>query len=167
MKLEVLTTKGIVEVQRDWYVCRPCGKGFSPVDALLGMEQTQHKMTPEMATKIAYVGQFAPSFESAAHCFSYLMSIQISPFLIRQVTEETGKKVDEQQRRAAEQAYEKPEEAVPALLPKDHKPGTLYVMTDGSQMNTREKGKDGSPWKEMKLELVYSDDHVLTTIPID
>jgi len=101
-------------------------------------------------------------FELAAECFDYLMGIQISPFLIRQIIEETGKKVDEQQREAAEQAYEKPEEAAPALLPKDRKPGTLYVMTDGSQVNTREKDKDGSTWKEMKLGLVYSDDHVLT-----
>lgn len=149
-------------MHRNWYVCRPCGKGFSPIDDLLGIEQTEHKTTPEMAVKIAYVGQFAPSFESAAKCFEYLLGIQISPFLIRQITEEVGKKVDEQQREAAEQAYARPEETVPVLLPKDRKPGTLYVMTDGSQVNTREEGKDGSTWKEMKLGLVYSDDHILT-----
>lgn len=112
--------------------------------------------------KIAYAGQFSPSFEAASECFDYMLGMQISPFLIRQITEETGKKTDEKQRETAKATFEKPEESAPALLPKDRKSGTLYVMTDGSQVNTRQTGKDGSTWKEMKLGEVYSDDHVVT-----
>ncbi len=62
----------------------------------------------------------------------------------------------------AAQAMARPEDVAPLLLPHQQKPGTLYIMTDGSQVNTREPGRDGSTWKEMKLGLVYSDDHVLT-----
>lgn len=114
-----------------------------------------------MAAKVAYMGQFSPSFEAASECFDYLMGIQISSSLTREITEETGKKVDEEQREAAGKAYAKPEESAPASLPHDRKKGTLYVMTDGSQVNTRETDKNGSTWKEMKLGEVYSDDHVV------
>lgn len=161
-KIEVLTTQGVIEVYRDWYFCRSCGKGFSPVDTMLGLDEIGHKITPEMAAKIAYAGQMAPSFEAAEQSLNYLMGLQVSAYLIRQITEETGEKVHEQQMEAAEQAVARPEEAAPAALPHEQKPGTLYVMADGSQVNTREQGRDGSSWKEMKLGLVYSDDHVLT-----
>lgn len=114
-----------------------------------------------MAAKITYMGQFSPSFDTASKCFGYLMGIQISSSLIRQITEESGKKVDEKQKELAEQAYAKPEESAPALLPQDRKKGTLYVMTDGSQVNTRKTDKNGSTWKEMKLGEVYSDDYVV------
>lgn len=115
-----------------------------------------------MAAKIAYAGQMAPSFEAAEQSIEYLMGLQVSAYLIREITEETGKKVHEQQMEAAEQAVARPEETAPAALPREQKTGTLYVMADGSQVNTREQGRDGSSWKEMKLGLVYSDDHVLT-----
>ncbi len=85
----------------------------------------------------------------------------MSASLIRDVTEETGKKVEQEQRTEALIAYTHPEEAAPQFLPAERKRGTLYVLTDGSQVNTRQQGKDGSTWKEMKLGEVYSDDHVI------
>lgn len=143
-------------------MCRPCGDGFSPLDSLLGIEQIGNKVTPDMAAKIAYVGQFSSSIKDAAECFEYVAGQYISSS-IRQVTEETGKKVDEVQRESAKQAYVKPEESVPAVLPKDRKSGTLYVMmTDGSQVNTRKEDKEGSTWKEIKLGLVYNNAQIRT-----
>lgn len=115
-----------------------------------------------MAAKIAYAGQMAPSFEAAEQGLDYLAGLKVSAYLIRQITEETGNKVHEQQMEVAEQAVARPEEATAAALPHDQKTGRLYAMADGSQVNTREQGRDGSSWKEMKLGLVYSDDHVLT-----
>lgn len=149
-------------MHRDWYVCRTCGEGFSPVDTMLGLGKTGHKMTPEMAAKVAYAGQMAPSFEAAQQGLDYLAGLKVSAYLIREVTEETGQKVHEQQMELSEQAVARPEEAVHSALPHEQKTGTLYVMADGSQVNTREQGRDGSSWKEMKLGLVYSDDHVIT-----
>jgi hypothetical protein len=147
---------------RDWFFCRSCGKGFSPLDTKLGLDQVGHKMTPEMAAKLAFAGQMAPSFETAQQSLYYLAGLEVSAFLIRQVTEETGAKVYTEQMKDAVQAMAQPEEVAPLRLPHQQKPGTLYIMTDGSQVNTREPGRDGSTWKEMKLGLVYSDDHVLT-----
>jgi transposase-like protein len=129
---------------------------------MLGLDEVGHKMTPEMAAKVAYAGQMAPSFEAAEQGLDYLAGLKVSASLIRQVTEETGNKVHKQQMEEAEQVVTRLDEAIPAVLPHEQKPGTLYVMADGSQVNTREQGQDGSSWREMKLGLVYSDDHVIT-----
>ena len=57
--------------------------------------------------------------------------------------------------------YEKPEESAPQELPGNRKEGILYILTDGSQVNTRVEDEDGSTWKEMKLGLVFSDRDVI------
>ena len=121
-----------------------------------------HKVTPEMAVKIAFAGQMAPSFEAAEQSFKYLSGLHISRSLIRQITEETGEKVFKQQMQNAEKAIGRPEEAVPSLLTHERRAGTLYVLVDGSQVNTRVKDQEGSSWKEMKLGLIYSDKNIIT-----
>ena len=128
---------------------------------MLGID-VGHKVTPQMAVKIAFAGQMAPSFEAAEQSFEYLAGLQISRSLIRQITEETGQKVYEQQMEKAEKAIAMPEEIVPSLLPHELRAGTLYVMVDGSQVNTRVKDQEGSSWKEMKLGLIYSDKNIIT-----
>lgn len=132
------------------------------MDAMLGLDIVGHKVTPEMAAKIAFAGQNAPSFEAAEQSFEYLTGLQISRSLIRQITAETGQKVYEQQMEKAEETIARPEEAVPSLLPRERRAGTLYVLVDGSQINTRIKDQEGSSWKEMKLALIYSDKNVIT-----
>lgn len=149
-------------MQRNWYHCRFCGQGFNPLDAMLGMDLVGHKVTPEMAAKIAFAGQNAPSFKDAEQSFEYLTGLPIGRSLIRQITEETGQKVYEQQLEKAEKVIARPEETVPSLLPHERRAGTLYVMVDGSQVNTRNKDQQGSSWKEMKLALVYNDKSVIT-----
>ncbi len=131
------------------------------LDVMLGMG-VGHKVTPQMTVKIAFAGQMAPSFEAAERSFEYLTGLQISRSLIRQITEETGQKVYKQQMEKAEEAIARPEETVPSLLPHERRAGTLYVMVDGSQVNTRVKDQEGSSWKEMKLGLVYSDKNIIT-----
>lgn len=123
------------------------------------MDVVGHKVTPEMAAKITFVGQMAPSFEAAEQSFEYMMGFQVSRSLIRQITEETGQKVYEKQMEKAEEVIAKPEEAV--FIPEVQREGTLYVMVDGSQINTRNKDQEGSSWKEMKLALVYSDNDII------
>ncbi len=59
-----------MDLVRDWYVCRLCGHGFSPVDTALGIEEIGHKVTPEMAARIAYVGQMASSFETRVNALA-------------------------------------------------------------------------------------------------
>ena len=99
-------------------------EGFNPLDAMLGMNIVGHKVTPEMAVKIAFAGQMAPSFEAAEQGFAYLAGLKISRTLIRQITEETGQKVYEQQMEKATKAIARPEETVSSLLPYERRAGT-------------------------------------------
>ncbi len=94
---------------------------------MLDLEFIGHKVTPEMAVKIAYAGQNAPSFEAAEQGFEYMMGLEISRTLIRQITEETGQKVHEQEMEEAEKAIAAPEEAISSLLPHERRAGTQYV----------------------------------------
>ena len=157
----MLTTKGSIDFRRNWFHCRFCGQGFNPLDIMLDLEFVGHKVTPEMTAKIAYAGQNAPSFEAAEQGFEYMMGLEISRTLIRQITEETGQKVHEQEMEEAEKAIAAPEEAISSLLPHERRAGTQYVLVDGSQVNTRHKDQAGSSWKEMKLALIYNDSNVI------
>lgn len=40
------------------------------------------------------------------------------------------------------------------------KAGTLYIMTDGAAVNTRQKDSSGSSWRENRLGPVFSSDHI-------
>jgi hypothetical protein len=71
------------------------------------------------------------------------------------VSEEVGKKVFDKQKKAADKAYKKPEEAALKELPKNRKEGVLYILTDGLQVNTRIEDENGSTRREMKIGLVF------------
>lgn len=115
-----------------------------------------HKVTYAMADLITYAGQLAVSFEKASEVIKKFTGITVSESLIREITEESGQKVFEEDIKRAKKSYEKPELAFEELLDKDKKEGVLYILTDGSQVNTNRK-QNGSSWHEMKLGLVFSD----------
>ena len=97
-----------------------------------------------------------PSFERAAEALNKLTEIEICATQMQIISEEVGKKVFEKDREEAKEAYAKPEIAVPQVLEKDKKEGVLYVLVDGSAVNTR-LSENGSTWKEMKLGLIFYD----------
>ncbi|MDO9534022.1 MAG: hypothetical protein Q7J85_01535 [Bacillota bacterium] len=102
----------------------------------------EHKVTPKMTAKIAFAGQMAPSFEAAEQGFEYLMGLQISRTLIRQITEETGQKVYDQQMERAEETIKRPEDAIPSLLPHERRAGTLYMLIyNDKNVITRKSGQ--------------------------
>jgi hypothetical protein len=111
----------------------------------------------EMADLMTYAGQMAPSFEKSSEMIEKFTGIRVSESLIRVVTEETGKKIHEQDMARAEESYKKPEIAAPAALDRHKKEGVLYIFTDGSTVNTNMKDENGSSWREMKLGLVFWD----------
>jgi hypothetical protein len=111
----------------------------------------------EMADLLTYSGQVAMSFEKSAELINKYTGIEVSESLIRTVTEETGKKVFELDMKEAQKSFSEPELAAPCLLEKDKKEGILYIMMDGSAVNTIHKDDEGSSWREMKLGLVFAD----------
>lgn len=117
----------------------------------------EHKVTLEAAELLTYAGQVAMSFEKASELIFKFTGLEVSESLIRTVTEETGEKVFCQDMERAKKSYLAPEIAAPCVLDKDKKEGVLYIMVDGSSVNTINIDDSGSSWREMKLGLVFAD----------
>jgi hypothetical protein len=114
-----------------------------------------------MTETITYMAQLVPSFERASEAIKKRLNIEVSAKQIQIVSEEVGKEVFEKEKAQAKKAYEKPEEAAPQELPKNRKDGRLYILTDGSQVNTRVEDENGTTWKEMNLGLIFCDKDVI------
>lgn len=115
-----------------------------------------------MADLLSYAGQLAMSFEKSSEIMEKFTGIRVSESLIRTITEEIGKEVFDQGMKQAKASFEKPELAAPQLLDKDKKEGILYILTDGSHVNTKNKDEKGSSWREMKLGLIFRDKDSIT-----
>lgn len=122
-----------------------------------------HKVSLEMADLLTYSGQVAMSFEKASELIYKFTGIETSESLIRNITEETGEKVFQQDLEQAEKSFKEPEIAAPCLLEKDKKEGILYIMMDGSAVNTIHVDDSGTSWREMKLGLVFADYNKIRT----
>ena len=156
-KYQVLTKYGQIEISYDYHFCRFCNKGFaSAIINKIGLLE-EHKVTMDMADLMTYAGQIAMSFEKSSEMIEKFTGITVSESLIRLITEETGKKVFDEDTDRAKESYEKPEKAAPSILERYRKEGNLYIFTDGSHVNTISKDEKGSTWREMKLGLVFYD----------
>ena len=156
----ILTVYGYIDVTRDILFCRRCHKCHGVLDKELEI-YGEHRITKGVTEIISYVAQLVPSFERASEAISKLLKIQVSAPQIQIVSEEVGKKVFEKQMEESREAFEKPEKAAPAEVPAYRKEGRLYIITDGSQINTRVEDENGSTWKEMKLGLIFWDKDVI------
>ena len=130
------------------------------IDTIIGI-YGDHRITKGMIETITYVAQLVPSFERASETIKKLCKINVSAKQIQIISEEVGKEVFVKDKAEAKKAFEKPEEAAPQELPKYRKEGRLYILTDGSQVNTRVEDENGSTWKEMKLGLIFCDKDVI------
>jgi transposase-like protein len=115
------------------------------------------RATDDFIEMVAYVAQMVPSFSNAQDLLSRLRGIDISVSQIQKIAEHVGRKVHEDQMAKAKYAYARPEVAAPLALVKDLDDCILYIMMDGSAVNTRIQDEDGSTWKEMKLGMVFTD----------
>lgn len=159
-KTKILSLFGHIPITRDELFCRRCHKGYGVIDKIIGI-YGKHRMTKGMTEMTTYMAQLIPSFVRASKAIKKLLGINISGKQIQIVSEEVGSKVFEKDKEIAQKAYEKPEETAPQEIAKNQKEGRLYIMTDGSQVNTRVEDKNGSTWKEMKLGLVFRDADVI------
>ena len=157
---KILTMFGYIEVTRDIVFCRRCHKGHGVPDKELEI-YSEHRITKGLTEIISYMAQLVPSFERASEAINKLLKIQVSATQIQIVSEEVGKKMFEKQMEESKKAFEKPEKAAPAEVPAYRKEGRLYIITDGSQINTRVEDENGSTWKEMKLGLIFCDKDVV------
>ena len=157
---KILSFFGYIPVTRDVYFCRRCHKGYGILDKELEI-YGEHRITKKMTETISYIAQLVPSFERASEALKKLMNIEASATQIRIVSEEVGRKMFEKDMKEAKKAYERPEEEAEQEVSRKRKDGILYILADGSQVNTRIEDEKGSTWKEMKLGLVFKDSDVI------
>lgn len=110
---------------------------------------------------MTYTAQIIPGFKNSEEVLFKLKGIEISATQIKTLSEEVGKELFEKQMKKANVAYSKPEIVAPATLEKDKKDTILYILMDGSAVNTRAQDINGSTWKEMKLGLTFLDKDVI------
>ena len=156
-----LSMFGKIIVVRDSDFCRRCGVGHGENDDIIGLNRP-HRQTKGITEAITYASQLVPSFERASEVLKKFLHVDISATQMQIVSEEIGKEVFEKQKESADKSYKKLEEIIPSILEKDKKEGILYIMMDGSSVNTIIKDDNDSSWKEMKLGLIFSDRNLIT-----
>lgn len=158
---KILSLFGKISVTRDKYYDRVLGKEYGENDEILGLNR-KHRITKGVTEAITYASQLVPSFERASDVLEKFLHLDISATQMQIISEEIGKEVFEKQMESANKTFERPEKIIPDTLEKNKKEGILYIMVDGSTVNTRVQDENNSSWKEMKLGLVFTDKDLIT-----
>ena len=133
-------------------------KAVVPLDDYLGVSNLPFKITVSMMLEISYWAAKTGSYQEAEDFLKRTKGISVSDDTIRNVVNYIGDMVFKEDCRVAKQ-YEtelnsKVRDASYA------KRGTLYLQTDGAALNTRTKDQNDSTWRENKLGLAFSSDHI-------
>lgn len=129
-----------------------------PLDMEMGIDSLPFKMTVSMMLEVAYQAVRASSYQDAEEALEHNYGLRIGDDTVRNVTNLIGEIVFKEDCRAADECMRRYEKA--GLTFTGKRAGTLYIMADGAAVNTRQKGNDGSGWRENKLGLVFGSDHV-------
>jgi hypothetical protein len=139
---QVETRCGTVAVERPWYHCRPCGRGWSVAETVLGVDG-RARVSAGLEQWLARLGA-ATDFREAAALLAELTGLELGAETVRRHTERVGAELAAAERAAAA-AVERSREAAGPL---DPAPGALVVEADGCMV----RYLDG--WHEVKLGLV-------------
>jgi hypothetical protein len=141
-KRAVLSVCGAVRLERPYYYCGACRRGWAPADATLGL--APYAATSRgVATWLALVGALAP-FRQAAALLEELAGLGVGAETVRAHAEAAGGLLEVCRREAAE--YVEAEREPPG--PVEAAAGVLVVETDGLQLRYLDD------WHEVKLGLV-------------
>lgn len=141
-KRELLTICGAVRLERPYYYCKPCRRGWAPADATLGLAPYQ-AASAGCREWLALAGAVAP-FRDAAALLEELAGLGVGAETVRAHAEATGGLLDLCRREAAARVERTREPAGPV----DPAAGVLVVMADGLHL----RYLDG--WHEVKVGLV-------------
>lgn len=141
---------GELRLDRAYYHCRTCGKGFCPRDRELGTEKTC--LSPALVRMVGKVGAMV-SFQEGSQLLEELAGIKVDASQVERGAEALGDEIATDERR-----YAGPLEQTPL-------PPTLYMGLDGTGIPMRAaalagrtgKQADGSSkTREVKLCVVWS-----------
>jgi hypothetical protein len=127
-------------IPRAYYHCKSCGKGFAPLDEVLGLDRGATSL--RVRDKIARVAAMAP-FGRGASELAALCNVSLSAKTFERVAEMVGEGIE-----AEVSSSEKHVASGLADIP-DPAPDRLYVTIDGATVPLV-----GS-WKESKVGAVY------------
>ncbi|WP_309713583.1 ISKra4 family transposase [Armatimonas sp.] len=147
----IQTLAGMLTLERAYYHCKKCQKGFCPLDTRLGLEQGSF-YSPALAQEICALSASMP-YELAMQTLARLTKVVVSgrsaqrlaTGLVAQIVSDF---VDQREEQMLPLAY-LPEEKIPQELPE---PEVLYLQADGIHTPM----EDGS-WKEMKVAVVRAE----------
>lgn len=152
---KIVTMLGEVVLERPYYHCARCGKGFAPRDRELDVEATQY--SPGVRRMAALVGA-ETSFERGRALLDELAAVRLTAKAVEREAEAIGADIE-----ACEQA--EMDRAVQLELPAITGPETpiLYVEMDGTGVpaaaaeTAGRKGKQGpARTREVKLGCVFT-----------
>lgn len=134
-------------------------KSIAPLDCFLGIDRLPFKMTAAAMLECAYWAQDQVSFQRAEEKIKRTLHISIDDDTIRKAAGYIGRAVFDQDCRRADAAWAEFSKRPLPSEPK-RKKGVLYIETDGSSVNTRVQDENGSTWRENKLAIFFSTDHI-------
>lgn len=147
---EYSTTVGSLKLQRAYYHCPNCGKGFFPRDKALGLDEGSS--SPGLKRMIATTAALV-SFQETTQLLQELASIKVEAKQVERIAEKLGEEIDKYERTETQ-----PFEQMPAL-------STMYLGCDGTGIPMRAceleghigKQPDGSAkTREVKLVTVWT-----------
>jgi hypothetical protein len=128
----ITTVLGPVTLQRAWYHCAACRRGFAPRDRQLGL-LPGGALSPGLAEMTALAGAEV-SFARAAGLLAGLAGITLSPKTIERSAEASGATAREA---AGQEAAAIRERRIVPLPPPEPVPDMLYVEVDGTGVPVR------------------------------
>lgn len=129
-----------------------------PLDEMLGIDSLPFKATPRMMLEIAYWAVKFDSYQETEEYFRNKCGIVVSDDTIRKIVNYIGEMVFQEDVSCGEEAMARLQAGQIEYAPCVD--GTLYILADGSMLNTRRKDEAGSTWRENKLGMVFSTDHM-------
>jgi hypothetical protein len=124
---------GELKLQRAYYYCWECERGFCPRDRVLGMDATS--LSPAVVRMIGTVGAMV-SFQEGSELLTELAGVPVDAKQVERTAEALGKEIAEDERHCTE-----PSDAV-AL------PQTLYLGMDGTGIPLRAEELVGRTGKQ-------------------
>lgn len=142
------TVFGPVTLNRAYYHCPDCGKGFCPRDRALGLEGSS--LSPG-ATRMTGFAAATTSFERSSELLRVLAGLALGAKQVERTAEGLGAEIADDERARVE-------EAPPAA-------DTMYLGIDGTGLPVRQSEREGHPGKqpdgtaktrEAKLAMVWT-----------
>jgi hypothetical protein len=137
---KVTTLHGLREIERAYYHCGACGKGFVPLDEALGLDAGGTSL--RVRGKVARISALTP-FGRGANELRELCNIEVSAKTFERVAENVGYNIGKEMM-AAEKHILSGLADLPSVTP-----DRLYVTTDGATVPV------GKGYRECKVGAVY------------